>query len=349
MQGFFVILESTFDAVMYNFALIGCGRIAARHAENISKVGRLQAVCDVVPQRAETFSKAYAAIAYTSIDALLEKEAGVDVVSICTPNGFHAEHAIKALRSGKHVLCEKPMCLTTAAAWQMIDTEKFSGKKLFVVKSTRFNPYLQGLKKKLEAKALGQVYSFQLSCFWNRPSEYYTDWRGKLFPDGGTLYTQFSHYIDALLWLLGDVEQVYGFSKKFAHPQIEFEDTGVAALQLANGVLGTLNWSVNTFQKNYEIGLTLLAEKGTICLGGPYLNELNYAFPNMDLGITPEQRVANEYGFYTGSMSNHKEVYENLVHALNNDNHTFTNAFDGLKTVEAIEKIYKAVTAPSNL
>jgi UDP-N-acetyl-2-amino-2-deoxyglucuronate dehydrogenase len=328
---------------MYNFALIGCGRIAARHAENIKRVGRLLAVCDVVPERVQTFSKAHSARAYDNIDALLQKETDVDVVSICTPNGFHAEHAIKALRSGKHVLCEKPMCLTSVAAWQMIDAEKFSGKKLFVVKSTRFNPLLQLLKKKLEQKAFGAIYSFQVSCFWNRPPEYYTDWRGKVFPDGGTLYTQFSHYIDALLWLLGDVELVHGFSKNNAHPTIEFEDTGVAALRLTSGVLGTLNWSVNTYQKNYEIGLTLLAEGGTVSLGGPYLNELKYAntqngFEKLEVG-----RVPNDYAFYKGSMSHHKEIYEALVLALTNGNHDFTNAFDGLKTVEAIEKIYKAV------
>jgi UDP-N-acetyl-2-amino-2-deoxyglucuronate dehydrogenase len=339
----FLFHSSTFGARMYNFALIGCGRIAGRHAENIKRVGRLLAVCDVVPERVQTFSKAHSARAYDSIDTLLKEEPDVDVVSICTPNGFHAEHAIKALRSGKHVLCEKPMCLTSAAAWQMIDAETFSGRKLFVVKSTRFNPLLQELKKQLEQKALGSVHSFQLSCFWNRPPEYYTDWRGKKFPDGGTLYTQFSHYIDALLWLLGDIEQVCGFSKNEAHPAIEFEDTGVAALRLSSGVLGTLNWSVNTYQKNYEIGLTLLAEEGTISLGGPYLNEVKYANTQEGFAKSEAARMPNDYAFYTGSMSHHKEVYDALLRALTNGSHDFTNAFDGLKTVEAIEKIYKAV------
>lgn len=329
---------------MYNFALIGCGRIAARHAETISKVGRLLAVCDSVPERVATFSKAHAANAYESIDALLEQEPDVDVVSICTPNGYHAEHTIKALRSGKHVLCEKPMCLTAVAAWQMIEAEKWSGKKLFVVKSARFNPYLQALKKGLDRNELGQVYSFQLSCFWNRPPEYYTDWRGKRFPDGGTLYTQFSHYIDALIWLLGPVENAYGHLKKFAHPQIEFEDTGVAALQLQSGVLGTLNWSVNAYQKNYEIGLTILAERGTINLGGPYLNELKYACTANNFIQNEKSRLPNDYAFYTGSMSHHKEVYENVVQALSGNRHDSTNAFDGLKTVETIEKIYNAVS-----
>jgi predicted dehydrogenase len=339
-----VLLKTKFDAVMYHFAIVGCGRIAARHAEQIVTIGKLLAVCDVVPEKADGFSKKFDVTAYYNIDDLLKAEPDVNVICICTPNGFHAEHAIKSLQQGKHVLCEKPMCLTSAAAWQMIDAEKWSGKKLFVVKSTRFNPYLQQLKKYLATNRLGRVYSFQLSCFWNRPPEYYTDWRGKAFPDGGTLYTQFSHYIDALLWLLGDMQTVYGFSNKFAHTQIEFEDTGVAAVQLRSGVLGTVNWSVNTFKKNYEISLTIIAERGTISLGGPYLNALTYACAELEFEVAQEQRAANEYGIYTGSMSNHKEVYENLLHALSDTNTVFTNAFDGLKTVETIEKIYKAVS-----
>jgi predicted dehydrogenase len=125
---------------------------------------------------------------------------------------------------------------------------------------------------------------------------------------------------------------------------MEFEDTGVAALQLHSGVVGTVNWSVNAYKKNFEIGLTLLAEKGTFSLGGPYLNELKYACMENPLEIIPESKKANDYGFYAGSMSNHTEVYDNLLKTLNGEPNDFTNAMDGLKTVEAIERIYKAVS-----
>lgn len=332
------------NLTMYQFAIIGCGRIAARHAENIAKHGKLVAVCDIVPERANLLATQYNAKAYYSIDDLLKEEKDLEIVSVCSPNGLHAEHSIKSLQAGMHVLCEKPLCLTSAAAWQIIETEKFCRRSLFVVKSTRYNPLLQNLKSLLEAGTLGTVYSFQLSCFWNRPIDYYTDWRGKAFPDGGTLYTQFSHYIDALLWLLGDVEGVKGFAANKAHQSvIEFEDTGVVALQMKNGALGTFNWSVNTYQKNFEIGLTLIAENGTISLGGPYLNQLKYLNAKEDLGFATPTQPSNDYGFYNGSMSNHKEVYEKLIKSLNNPNYSFTNAYDGLRTVETIEKIYKAV------
>lgn len=333
---------------MYKFAVIGCGRIAPRHIENIEKVGRLIAVCDIVHEKANLLAAKYNVKAYYSIDDLLREEKDIDVISVCTPNGYHAEHSIKSLQSGKHVLCEKPMCLTSAAAWQMIETEKFSRRKLFVVKSTRFNPLLIKLKKALDSGVLGEIYNFKLCCFWNRPVEYYRDWRGKTFPDGGTLYTQFSHYIDAMLWLFGTIETVKGFANNFAHKNIiEFEDTGVAVLKMKSGSLGSIDWSVNSFQKNNEISLTVIAEKATISFGGEYLNELRYQQSEQAIDFGFDNTGANDYGFYKGSMSNHKEVYENLIESLNNDRHPFTNAFDGLRTVEAIEQIYKAVNHTS--
>lgn len=327
----------------YQFALIGCGRIAARHAENILQHGQLKAVCDTDVAKADAFAATYGAKAYYSIDDLLKAEKEVDVISICTPNGMHAEHSIKSLQAGKHVLCEKPLCLTSAAAWQMIETEKFSRKKLFVVKSTRFNPFVKSLKEYIDAGNLGTIYSFGLNCFWNRPESYYTDWRGKLFPDGGTLYTQFSHYIDILIWLMGEIVEVKGLAKNLAHQAIiEFEDTGVVALEMKNGALGTFNWSVNSYQKNFEVSLTLIAEKGTIQIGGPYLNEIKFQNVQNPFYINEALPQANDYGFYNGSMSNHKEVYLNLMKELSHDTNN-SNAFDGLRTVEAIEKIYKAV------
>lgn len=333
---------------MYRFALIGCGRIAVRHAENIAALGELTAVCDIVPGKADALARQFNAKAYYSIDDLLKSENDIDIVSICTPNGFHAEHSIKSLQAGKHVLCEKPLCITSAAAWQMIETEKFSRRKLFVVKSTRFNPLLKDLKHLVDEGRLGKIYSFQLSCFWNRPDAYYTDWRGKLFPDGGTLYTQFSHYIDALLWLLGDLEKATGYAANKAHGStIEFEDTGAVAVELQNQVLGTINWSVNAYKKNCEISLTLIGEKGTIVLGGEYLNELRYQQLEEPFEFHVPRLQSNNYGFYKGSMSNHKEVYESLIKALQN-NSPFISSFDGLRTVEAIEKIYKAVNPPNH-
>jgi UDP-N-acetyl-2-amino-2-deoxyglucuronate dehydrogenase len=328
------------------FAIIGCGKIAPRHAEQAARHGQLVAVCDIVKEKADNLAKAYNARAYTSLDDLLNNENNIDIIAICTPNGLHAEHSVIALNKGIHVLCEKPLCIRSKEARKMIETSGKSGKKLFVVKSTRYNPALIELKKLLDQKALGQVYSFQLNCFWNRPAAYYAgSWKGTTDMDGGTLFTQFSHYIDALLWLFGDIKQVSGWRKNTAHQGvIHFEDNGIAALEMANGMIGGLNWSVNTFGKNMEVSLTVIAEKGTVRIGGQYMNEIEYQFTSGTELAVSDAGQANDYGFYKGSMSNHDKVYENLLIALQDTAHPFANAHDGQKTVEAIERIYKSVS-----
>ncbi len=329
---------------MFEFAIVGCGRIAERHAENINRIAKLTAVCDVVKSRADDLAKKYNAKAYYNITDLLSNQKKLDVASVCTPNGLHAAHSIQCLHAGINVLCEKPLCIKTEDGNEMIAAAEKAKKKLFVVKSTRYNPALIQMKKLLEEGRLGSVYSFQLSCFWNRPSAYYYNtWKGSLQMDGGTLYTQFSHYIDVMYWLFGDVKVVQGIRKNYAHKQlIEFEDSGVVALEMQNGIMGTLNYSVNTFIKNMEVSLTVIAEKGTIKLGGEYMNEINYQLiEGLDFIEVSKSQEANDYGFYKGSMSNHDKVYENLLLALKDEKHLFTTAVEGLKTVSIIEKIYR--------
>jgi UDP-N-acetyl-2-amino-2-deoxyglucuronate dehydrogenase len=326
---------------MYRFALIGCGKIAERHALYISAKGSLVAVCDIDKGKADRLADKYKCASYTSLEDLLLHE-NIDVISVCTPNGNHAEHVIKSLQAGIHVLCEKPLCLTTAAAWQIMETAKFSRKKVFVVKSARFNPLLKQLHELIKNNLLGRIYSFQLNCFWSRPASYYSDWHGKDFPDGGTLYTQFSHYIDALIWLFGEAAEVKGYRANLAHKNVmEFEDTGAASLVMKDGALGGISWSVNSFQKNAEISLTIIAEKGTISLGGEYLNEIRYQQSD-SIKITETVSIPNEYADYKGSMTHHNEIYENLIDTLDEKNTVYTGAYEGMQTVNLIEMIYKA-------
>jgi len=330
---------------MLRFAIIGCGKIAPRHAAEAVKHGQLAAVCDIIPERADEMAKAYNARAYYSIEDLLAKESGLDIIAICTPNGLHAPHSILSLQSGAHVLCEKPLSISASDGNEMIEAAKKADRKLLVVKSTRYNPILAGLKKIIEENKLGRIYSFQMNCFWNRPEVYYANsWKGKKL-DGGTLFTQFSHYIDALIWLLGDVKHLSGFRNNSAHRNIILsEDTGVVAIEMQEGILGGINWSVNSFQKNMEVSLSLLTEKASLRIGGEYMNEVQYIASNEELGLASVLNAPNDYGDYSGSMSHHDKIYENLVKAINNDGHPFTNAADGLKTVELIERIYKSVS-----
>jgi len=329
----------------YKFAIIGCGQIAGRHAEQIQNNGQLVAVCDIIPGKADSFSKNFSATPYYDIDDLLRKEKEIDVVVVCTPNGLHADHSIRSLQAGKHVLCEKPMAISTPDARRMIDAEKQTGKKLFVVKQNRFNPPVVFLKKLIDENKLGRIFSFQLNCFWNRPDAYYQDsWRGTKDLDGGTLFTQFSHFIDLLYWLLGDVSTVQGTRNNFLHKNsIEFEDAGVAWLQMKNGSMGTINYTINSNVKNMEGSLTLFGAKGTVKIGGQYLNELEYFSVEGELAPQlPKGNPANQYGHYEGSMSNHHKVYEHLIKALDDPAYNFINSEETLKTIEIIEKIYNA-------
>jgi UDP-N-acetyl-2-amino-2-deoxyglucuronate dehydrogenase len=332
-----------------NFALIGCGRIAQRHAEHIKNNGLLVAVCDIDKKKAEDLAKKYNCRAFYTIEDLLNSKIALDVVSICTPNGVHAEHSIAALNAGKHVLCEKPMAIDVNDCGEMIKAAEKNNKRLFAIKQNRFNPPVAAVKEAIDNGILGKIYSIQLSCFWNRNFDYYANsWKGTKELDGGTLYTQFSHFIDLLYWMVGDVRNAYALTGNFAHKEIiEFEDTGVVALEFYNGALGTINYTVNSYGKNMEGSLTIFAEKGTVKIGGQYLNELEYQniegfkFENLPAGNT-----ANNYGTYQGSMSNHDKIYENLVDVLSNGGSISANAFEGLKTVEIIDKIYQSANRP---
>lgn len=323
------------------FAIIGCGRIAKRHADQIVKIGKLAAVCDIDQEKSNRFAQTYNAKPYFSIDELLKGEENLDVISICTPNGLHAQHSISALEAGIDVLCEKPFCINSDDGRIVLEKAKTVGKGIFVVKQNRYNPPILFLKQLIDEHKLGRIVSFQINCFWNRPEGYYTDWKGTKDLDGGTLYTQFSHFIDLLYWLLGDVAHVKAFTKNFLHESIEIEDSGVVLFEMKNAAIGTLNYTVNSFASNMEGSFTVFGEFGTVKVGGQYLNELEYCnVKNMEFPILPKGNAANGYGFYQGSMSNHDKVYENLVKVLANPNHEFASGEDGLKTVEIIEKIY---------
>ncbi len=327
------------------FAIVGCGRIAQRHAEHINNQGTLMAVCDVVKQRADDMAAKYGARAYYDIKDLLANEKDIDVVSICSPNGLHSTHSIQALKAGFNVLCEKPMATSVHDCGEMIKVAEQANKRLFAIKQNRFNPPVAAVKKAIDEGRLGKIYSVQLSCFWNRNPDYYANsWKGTKDMDGGTLYTQFSHFIDLLYWLVGDIRNVSTYMANYSHKDIiEFEDTGVAIVEFYNGAIGTVNYTVNSYEKNMEGSLTIFAEKGTVKIGGQYLNELEYQnIKDYRIDNLPEGNKANNYGSYQGSMSNHDNVYENLIDVLTNNASISTSAFEGLKTVEIIDKMYSA-------
>jgi predicted dehydrogenase len=228
----------------------------------------------------------------------------------------------------------------------MIKTAEQVNKRLFAIKQNRFNPPVAAVKQIIDEGRLGKIFDVQLSCFWNRNEDYYKNsWKGTKDLDGGTLFTQFSHFIDLLYWMIGDISEVKAYIGNFTHEGIiEFEDSGVVILKFQNGAIGTVNYTVNSYAKNMEGSLTLFGEKGTVKIGGQYLNELEYqSIENYIIENLPKGNTANNYGTYFGSMSNHDKIYENVVDVLTKGASIQTNAFEGMKTVEIIEKIYKSI------
>lgn len=333
---------------MISFAIIGFGKIGERHAGFISDhpEARLAGAYDIKPARLDVFEKSYpSARSYSSADEIWQ-DPNVDIVSICTPNHLHAPIAIEALQHGKHVLVEKPMAIRKVDCEQMIHTALKTGKSLFVVKQNRFNPPVQAVKQLLEHHSPGRILSVAVQCYWNRNENYYrsSDWKGIKTFDGGTLYTQFSHFIDVIYYLLGDMDILHAQIANVSHKGlIEFEDTGVVSFLLKeHHAPGVLHYTTSSFHHNMEGSITIFAERATIKIGGKYLNTIDYqATDGFDIGVLEEGGPPNQYGEYEGSMSNHDKVIDNVIQSLQGKSAIMTNAYDGLKTVEIIERIYQ--------
>jgi predicted dehydrogenase len=229
----------------------------------------------------------------------------------------------------------------------MIDESHKSKKELFIVKQNRFNPPIVKLKKAIDEGRLGRVLSVQLNCFWHRDADYYKgeSWRGTKILDGGVLYTQFSHFIDLMLWLMKDeVVDVHAQMKNYLHQDIsEIEDTGIVSLQFLNGAIGSIHFTTNSYRKNMEGSITVFGEKGTVKVGGEYLNQLVYQqIEDYTMQYDQDSIPPNQYGSYTGSMSNHGLFYDNVIDVLENKAVKTTDMYEAMKTVELIEKIYKS-------
>lgn len=320
------------------FAIVGCGAVAHLHASVIQQNGTLTAVCDNVADKANAFAERYNTTAFTDWNELLKAHDDVDVAVICSPNGHHAEHSIAALNAKCHVLCEMPMAIHVFDCTRMLEASVLNARKLFVVKQNRFNASVAAVKQLLDDDALGNVKSFQLNCFWNANEDDYNSlWKGTLELDGGILYTQFAQFADVLYWLCGDVKNVNAISKNFNHSYIQFEDAVIATLEMSNDIIGTLHATINSHQKNMEGSLTLFCEKGTIKIGGEYLNNVEYlSTENNQLN----DKLHSDDRSSTDDDNNYSKVYDYMRNVIETQQEQITNAYDSMKTIEMIEKIY---------
>lgn len=334
---------------MLGVALLGCGRIAVRHAQLLSSGeiagAKLVCVCDIDKSRAESFGKKHNVPYFADLDSMM-KECGdkIDIVSILTPSGCHAQNTLEVAPYKKHIIVEKPMALTLEDADKMIESCDKFGIRLFVVKQNRYNLPVQKLREALEAGRFGKIVMGSVRVRWCRDNAYYKQdsWRGTWAQDGGVFTNQASHHIDLLEWMLGDVESVFAKSRT-ALSDIETEDTGVAVLKFKNGALGVIEATTATRPKDLEGSLSILGELGSVEIGGFAVNEIkHWNFTNAmesDKEIMEKYSVnpPNVYGF------GHKEYYLHVVDSILNGTKALVDGLEGRKSLELIVAMYESI------
>ena len=327
------------------FAVIGCGHIGKRHAEMITRnpESELVALVDVKNKTALGIDS-YNVPFFNTLEDFFAAGIDVDVINIASPNGYHAEQALQCLDQKKHVVVEKPMALNKNSAEKVIFKALHVHKYLFAVMQNRYSPPSVWIKELIESGKLGKIYMVQLNCYWNRDDRYYKadSWHGKKDLDGGTLFTQFSHFIDIMYWLFGDIENIQAKLNDFNHKHLtEVEDSGFVNFDFVNGGMGSINYSTSIWNQNLESSMTIIAENGSIKIGGQYMDKVEVCHvKDYEMPVLAPTNPGNDYGAYKGSAANHHYVIENVVDVLKGRAAVTTNALEGLKVVDIIERIY---------
>ena len=342
--------------MLLKFFVIGFGHIGKRHAsiieslpnaELLVKRGELRGKNEELRGKSEELRVKSEELRVKSekTETLTFSLLPIHSISVvATPNYIHCQQAIAEMEAGNDVIIEKPMGLHAAECRLVIETATRLNRKVFCVMQNRYSPPSQWLKEIIGSGRLGKIYSVQVNCFWNRSKAYYaqSSWKGKLLEDGGTLFTQFSHFVDTLLWLFGDIEPTSAHFWNFNHPEIEFEDSGAFDFNILSGGNGSFHYSTSAYAQNLESSITILAEHGSIKVGGQYMDQViachirDYEMPELSPTLPP-----NDYGHYKGSASNHEYVYRNIIDVLNGKAEIHCTAEEGLRVVETIELVYK--------
>ena len=329
------------------FVVVGCGRIGLRHASMITNnaEAELVALCDASDKNSLSLGDFSALPFFNSLENLLNSGIEFDVANICTPNGLHSEQAVSILDHNKHIVVEKPIGLSKAKSENVLFKALQNHKQVFAVMQNRYSPPSLWLKEVVDNNTLGNIFMVQVNCYWNRDDRYYKkgSWKGRNDLDGGTLFTQFSHFIDIMYWLFGDITNIQGKFNDFTHQHnTDFEDSGFVSFDFLKGGMGCINYSTAVWNKNLESSITIIGEKGSIKIGGQYMNDVEYChIEDYVMPQLPPSNPPNDYGEYKGSAANHHFIIKNVVDTLKGRTKSTTNALEGLKVVEIIERIYE--------
>jgi predicted dehydrogenase len=326
-----------------NFAIVGCGHIAKKHAEAIEHIegASLVAVCDKVPQAMDEYVKKYGAKPYENLADMLS-DPSIDVVNICTPSGLHAPIAVEAAKAKKHVIVEKPIALTLEDADSIINACKENNVKLAVVHPNRFRPVVQELKKLMDEGRFGKLSHANATVRWNRNQAYYDQapWRGTKALDGGVLMNQAIHNLDLLIWLMGDVEEVYSMSATRLR-NIEAEDVSTGVVRFKSGALGVVEAATTIYPKNLEESLSIFGETGTAIIGGTTATQFNHlaieSLNDEETNAIIERVKANPLG-----KPGHQCIIEDMIQAIQEDREPIVNGEDGKRALQLVLAFYES-------
>lgn len=326
-----------------SFVIIGIGNIGSKYASLINKLTDTELVAAIDIDFSKRKSIHNLIPFFTSLDDFLIAKIPADVVCVCTPNGLHTEHTIAFLNAGYHVICEKPVALFAEDVEAMMLAEKNSGKKVFAVMQNRYSPVAIWLKQLMLNNKLGDLRLLQINCFWNRNAKYYEDapWRATKKLGGGPLYSQFSHFIDLMIWLCGEPNNVKSDLFSLDNDIItEFEDSGIITFNLNNGAKGSFNFTNAAFETNIESSLTIIGSSGNVKVGGQYMEKLD--FVNLkdyfDIPVFNQISQANNYGHYKGSADKHDVFLQKVIDCIREDKKPEIGLEDELNVIHFIEK-----------
>ncbi|MBO6516853.1 MAG: Gfo/Idh/MocA family oxidoreductase [Bacteroidia bacterium] len=331
------------------FVICGFGHIGSRHSTIVKGYPETDVVAIIDPREEVQEHHLYpTGVPYfRNFEDFRKSEIEADVVTIASPNSLHVPLAVKALEYGSHVVIEKPMGTSKLNCESLLSKALESNKQIFVVKQNRYSPPSKWLKQIVEEEVIGDIYMVQINCYWNRDNRYYKQggWKGTKDLDGGVLFTQFSHFIDIMFWVFGDIRNIKTNLQNFNHAHnTEFPDSGSSMFEFVNGGIGCINFSTSVWDTNMESSITVIGSKGSLKIGGQYMNEIEYChIDNYEQPELPPTNPPNDYGPFKGSAANHHYVIENVVNTLRGNDSITANAFEGLKVVDIIERIYKAV------
>ena len=345
------------------FGIVGCGVIGPVHAEAIESLpgAELAAVADLVPERAQLLAARYGATPYTDLAAMLKRER-LDVVIVCVPSGMHGDLACQIMRSGRHVIVEKPMEVRREAMDEMLRVQQESGVKLAVISQHRFDPASQQIRRLLDEHAFGRLVLGNAIVPWWRSQEYYDSgaWRGTWELDGGgVLMNQSIHFIDLLQWFMGPVKSVYAYSDTLVH-RMETEDVAVAVLRFASGALGTIAATTGAYP-GVTTRVELFGDQGSAIIENDALAYLHLARDDKEAvgsyGMQSEparfQASIGEKGRQGGaaqkaaglSSTSHAQQIADMIRAIREDGPPLVDGYEGRKPVEIILAIYESARA----